>query len=360
MIVRERQLVDDPADELDRDVGRAGDRHAEASTGRASPVGVVEDRLVERRRRPGGPSRRSAATAAQRAVDVEHRLGQHRRARGDRRQDPGLEPEHVEVRVHHQVAVAGGRGRSWPPSRWPPGACGRGSARRPSGAPVVPDVKRMSDGVLGADAPRRAARTSARASSVPRARKSSQRPRPRPHRAVDDHDDRARARAASTPAVVEQRDVVGAEEVGDRDEHPGAAASEDVGRLGPLEPRVDRDEHGAGLEQAEQRRRSTRRCSAPRWRRGRPVRCPTRRAPAPKRRASVEQLGVGESSGRRRRPRGGRRSARPWRRSAPGCVGRSRAGVTAGRRPSTFISRARLPPMILRTVSSGRPSSSST
>ena len=47
---RERQLVVDPADELDRDVGGAGDRDPEARQVVAVATGVVEDRLVDRGR----------------------------------------------------------------------------------------------------------------------------------------------------------------------------------------------------------------------------------------------------------------------------------------------------------------------
>ena len=96
----------------------------------AGPVGVVEDRLVERRR-PGQHGDPLGRHPGQHPVDVEHRLGEHRGPGGDRGQDAGLQPEHVEVRVHHQVAVAGGAGRSSPPSRWRPAASGRGSAPRP-------------------------------------------------------------------------------------------------------------------------------------------------------------------------------------------------------------------------------------
>ena len=71
------------------------------------------------------------------------------------------------------------------------------------------------------------------------------------------HDDRLQRRELDARRP-EHGDVVGAEEVGDGDQGAGAAATQDVGRLDALEPGVHRDEDGAGLEQAEQRRRSTR------------------------------------------------------------------------------------------------------
>ena len=95
--LRERQLVVDAADQLDRDVGRAGHRDAEARQIVAGAAGVVEDRLVQRRR-PGQHRHALGGHAGQHAVHVEHRLGQHGRAAGDAGQDAGLEPEHVEVR----------------------------------------------------------------------------------------------------------------------------------------------------------------------------------------------------------------------------------------------------------------------
>ena len=74
-----------------------------------SAVGVVEDRLVERRR-AGKHGHPLGGDPGQHPVDVEHRLGQHRGTAGDAGEDPCLQAEHVEVRVDHQVAVVGGRG----------------------------------------------------------------------------------------------------------------------------------------------------------------------------------------------------------------------------------------------------------
>jgi hypothetical protein len=67
------------------------------------------------------------------------------------------------------------------------------------------------------------------------------------------HRQRGRARAEHDhvlqrggPQAVEQRGVVLAEEVADDEEHPRAAAFQDVGGLGALHARVDRHQHGAG------------------------------------------------------------------------------------------------------------------
>ena len=64
--LREGELVVDPADQLDGDVGRAGHRHAQGGEVVPRRVGVVEDRLVQRRR-PGqdgdaAPTRRGPGT----------------------------------------------------------------------------------------------------------------------------------------------------------------------------------------------------------------------------------------------------------------------------------------------------------
>ena len=113
---RERQLVVEPADELDGDVGCPGDGHAEARQVVGVAVGQVEDRLVER----GGAGEHRHPLGCDRGEDgrrIEHRHREHGGPRGDRGQDPRLEAEHVEVRVDHQVAVAGGEARHRHPVR---------------------------------------------------------------------------------------------------------------------------------------------------------------------------------------------------------------------------------------------------
>ena len=125
------QLVEDAADQLDRDVGGAGDGDPQAGEVVVAAVGVVEDRLVDRRR-AGEHGDPLGGDAGEHPVDVEHRLGEHRGPRRDAGEDAGLQPEHVEVRVHHQVAVVGGQAGHRHPVGGHAAACGRGSAPRPS------------------------------------------------------------------------------------------------------------------------------------------------------------------------------------------------------------------------------------
>ena len=161
---REGELVEDAADQLHRDVGGAGDGDPQAREVVVAAVRVVEDRLVDRRRArqhrdPLG------GHAGERPVDVEHRLGEHRGAGRDRGEDARLQPEHVEVRVHHQVAVAGGE----PRHRHPVGGDEQGAGvglhhalGRAGGAGGEEDVGR----VVGADGGLARRSTSARASGV--------------------------------------------------------------------------------------------------------------------------------------------------------------------------------------------------
>ena len=104
---------------------------------------VVEDRLVQRRR-TGEHRDRLGVDGAQHVIDVEHRLRVDRRAPHERRQAPRLVAEHVEERVHDQVAVAASTARPCRTSRRTAAASARASPARPSGAPVVPDVNSTS------------------------------------------------------------------------------------------------------------------------------------------------------------------------------------------------------------------------
>ena len=187
---RERQLGVDPADQLDGDVGRAGDRHPQGGQVVVVAVGVVEQRLVERgrARQHGDPLLRDPG---QHPVGVEHRLGEHGGPGGDAGEDAGLEPEHVEVRVDHQVAVAGGEAGHRHPVGGDPQGAGVGLTT-PLGTPVVPEVKRMSEGSSG-----RAPRRGGRPRPGPRRwRGPGTRPRPRPAAGTAPGDDRgARGRA---------------------------------------------------------------------------------------------------------------------------------------------------------------------
>ena len=118
----------------------------------------------------------------------------------------------------------------------------------PFGTPVVPEVKRMSDGSSGPSAALRRS-TSARGRGAAPARKSRHDCACPVGLALGD-DDRLERRQRGA-GVLEHGDVVRAEEVGDGDEDAGPAAGEDHGGLGALEAGVDGHQDGAGGEDAE-------------------------------------------------------------------------------------------------------------
>ena len=102
----ERELGAHLADQLDGDVRRTGDRHAQGVQVERLATRVVEDRPVD-----GGSAgqHRDPLLLHQRQHrgDVEHRDREDRGALEQAREPPRLVPEHVEERVHDQVAVAG-------------------------------------------------------------------------------------------------------------------------------------------------------------------------------------------------------------------------------------------------------------
>ena len=112
---------------------------------------------------------------------------------------------------------------------------------------------------------------------------------------------------SSTPALGEQRRVVGVEEPAHGEERPGAAAGEDVRGLGALEPGVHRHEHAA-------RRRDAERGDDPLERVRRPHRDPV---------AALDARGE-RAPGRRRRP---------WRRASAKSTRRS-PSTTASASPN--------------------------
>ena len=118
----------------------------------------------------------------------------------------------------------------------------------PLGTPVVPDVKRMSDGSSG---PERGAAAPDVGQGLRRRARHEVAPR---HGAVGclplGHDNGLEGRQGDAGAC-EHGHVVGAQEVGDGHEHAGPAPGEDVRRLGALEARVHRDEDRARGEEAE-------------------------------------------------------------------------------------------------------------
>ncbi len=261
----------------------------------------------------------------------------------------------MEVRVDHQVAVVGGEARHRHPVRGHPQrpAVGLDDALRAArGARREQDVRR----VVGPQRRRAPPDLGARLLGGP-GQELVPALAPAGPRAAG-QDDGAEVRELVRQGLGDGC-VVGAEEGRDGDEQAGAAARQDLADLGRLEPRVDRDEHGAGLEGAEsgddplgavegpdgdavagiRARRDEGRCEGV---------------------GLGGQLPVGAAGGS---VDDGELVAEPG--DGAGDHGRdARPGPVAGahRRTasSTFISRARLPPMILRMVSSGRPASSST
>ncbi len=193
----------------------------------AVAVGVVEDRLVQRRR-AGKHRDPFSVDALQQAVDVEDRLGEHRGAGGDRSEDACLQPEHVEVGVDHEVAVV----RTKPGHRHPVGGHLHGAAvglhdplRRSGGPRRKEDVRHVVIGNFHSSGGL-------------------------PTEGADVRHDGFEIRKCF---VLQHARVVDAEEVGDGDEPAHPRPAQDARRLSPLETRVDRDERGARLPQTERR-----------------------------------------------------------------------------------------------------------
>ncbi len=238
-----------PTDQLDGDVGRA--RHGHAQGGEVVPrrVRVVEDRLVERRR-SGEDRDPFRGDAGQHAIDVEDGLGQHGGAAGDTGEDARLEAEHVEVRVHLEVAVAGLEARHGHPV----GRHRQRAAVRHDdtlGDPGGPRGEEDVGGIVRAERPGCAAPPRPGRRSCPRRRS---RARPPPFRSRRPWRPPSSASSGSGDSrALEHGHVVGAQEVGDGDEDASPAARQDLRRLGTLEPRVHRDEDRACREQAQRR-----------------------------------------------------------------------------------------------------------
>ncbi len=98
----ERKLLVHPAYQFDRDVGRTRDTGPQAAQ-----LGLVPDpqQRVVQRGRPGEHRDAFCGNEFDDTVDVEDRHRQHRRTADERRDQPGLVPERVEVRVDHQIPV---------------------------------------------------------------------------------------------------------------------------------------------------------------------------------------------------------------------------------------------------------------
>ena len=207
---------------------------------------MIEDGPVERRGtgEDGDPLR---LDAGQDAVHVEDGLGQHRGAAGDTGQDAGLETEHVEVGVHLEVDVAGAQARHGDPvGGHDQGAAVRhddalGDTGRPRREEDVGGIVRAEGGAAAPYVGHRF-RRGPRQEVPPRHGAAAR-------TAMGGHD--RLERREGDARVLEHGHVVGAQEVGDGDEHPGPRPGQDVGRLGALEASVHRHEHRAGVEDAE-------------------------------------------------------------------------------------------------------------
>ncbi len=243
--VLERELGAHAQDHLDGHRGRAGDRQAQRGEVVPVELGVVEDRHVDGGR-PGEHRDLLLVDALHHRRHVEDGVGDHRRPAHERRDDAGVEPERVEVRVDHQVAVtlleADHEGpRVVGPHR---GAVAEhGALRVPGGSRGEEDVGHVVGGHRGGAGggflrgDRRATREEvAEAHGVT------------PVGAAQDDDLLERG---DLGRVAEQLDVVGVEEVGDRAQQLRLGRLEQVARLAALEPRVDGDHDAAGAVHAE-------------------------------------------------------------------------------------------------------------
>jgi hypothetical protein len=302
--------------QLDRDDGRAGDPEPER--------GEVVSAL------PGGPpgatGRGSAARehgdplgrhALHDPVGVEDRLGHHGGPGHEAGQDARLVAEGVEEGVDDEVAVAPRPARRWTP-RWRRcAATGRGWSWPPLGVTGRARGEDEVGEVVGPDRPARAAvvgRVDALAPPPGTARRSSTRRWGRPAvparpRGCPVASSRRRTMRSRSPvsSPVQQRRVVDTQEAAHGDERGGPDA-QDVGRLGPLEPGVQRHQHGPGPQEPQGGQHPLGAVGGPD---GHPVPRPT---PGGHEAAGVAvdllgQLGEGQADGRRRP---GPRCA-PWR-----------------------------------------------
>ena len=102
----ERELLGDPADELDRDVGGTGDREAQRREVVRVAVGEVEDRLVDGRRAGEHGDPLALDDVAAPSATSNTASGKIVAPRISDARQPGLVAEDVEERVDDQVAVA--------------------------------------------------------------------------------------------------------------------------------------------------------------------------------------------------------------------------------------------------------------
>ena len=207
---------------------------------RARKVGMVEQRRGRSSADRGAPRsarvRRSRArprrsnTASGKIVAPAHQA----------RETPRLVPEDVEERVRDQVAVAGPEVGPVAPVEI---RAQRLAVRHHDAFRVAGRARREHDvaRIVGTDRRRRARRGRPSVTALPRRDElvPGDRGGRRAHRRAGSC---ARARRASTP-LREQRGIVGVEEPAHGEQHPRAAAREDVRRFGAAEARVDRNQH---------------------------------------------------------------------------------------------------------------------
>ncbi len=287
-------------------------------------------------------------------VDVEHRLGEHRGPAGHAGQNAGLQSEHVEVRVDHQVAVVGAETRH-----------GHPVGRHTEGAAVGHQhTLGLPGGARGEEDVREVVRTQSGPALIDLGPSRFGGP-------VDEGGPGLRADRSLPPGHddgpqfgqfdlggPQHGDIVGPEKFGDRDQCRGSGPPEQVGRLPTLEAGVDGHQHGPGHGEAQEGDGPLGAVEGPD---GHPVaRFDTGHHQGGREGASLlEEFCVGQPgravlNGEMRAERLGGRGG--YLGDAP-----PRGAALAHRTlaSSMFISLARFPPMILRIFSSLRPSSSS-
>lgn len=236
----------DQFDQFGRDGGGAGSGEPQRSEVRFVPVGVV-DQAVEDRRRAHEAGDAFGGDAFQDAVRVVDLLGQHRDAAQQAGNDARLVAEGVEERVQQEVAVAGSQGDLVRPLLVEAdrlSVCRHhalGAARGAGGVEDVAEVVGTHGGGAG----------QAFGVGDSFARLQVRLPCESVVVRVAAEDDHGAQGAEVLAARAECVDVVGAEEAALREEEFGAAAADDVGGLGRLVARVDRDEDRPGTDRAQ-------------------------------------------------------------------------------------------------------------
>ena len=239
----EAQVAPHPLDQRDRDVGRAGDREAQAGQVTGAALGVVQDRGVDRRRagEHGDPHR---LDQPHRLPGVEDRLRHQRRPADQAGEQARLEAEGVEERVHHQVAVRAGQLGAVRP--------GPGDAQRPlvRGHRALAPPGRPGGEHDVADVP-----GTYPFGPLTHHRGRNRCPAPLERRPVLGHPhhqaEPVQRNVLGIRRGPERRQPVDTEEIPGHEQRPGPAPADHVQRLVPREPRADRDQYTARAERAQ-------------------------------------------------------------------------------------------------------------